>query len=356
MHKIQSDFPLYSHNLPPSLVCNKNSDDCWNNKCDECKGGKRFIETFPLFDTSVEVTWYQWGKKLMASGKEKLQKVQKSGKADVLYNDLTLMVPSFLEHFFIKRKQSDSYMKLKKQVETNDSTAVLEYDFQLFHFLARRSQLTGAKTKIIVFNAALWQSLGCTSVVVVSDGCSHSRDCVVVFSDNIIKQLLNENITALHIWSADPSSQFKNRYIALTLSWLQNECSIEIAWHFFASSHGKGPVDGICGAIKQLAATEVIKRKAIITDHLSFFKVVRDISAIKVFNIAAGELNQRINTSELKAIIDNAPPLPGIFSAHCLKLENGLVKMSQYSDQINVINPSFHLSSFHTNFKPQNLL
>ena len=42
MHKIQSDFPLYSHNLPPSLVCNKNSGDCWNNKCDECKGGKRF--------------------------------------------------------------------------------------------------------------------------------------------------------------------------------------------------------------------------------------------------------------------------------------------------------------------------
>ena len=72
-----------------------------------------------------------------------------------------------------------------------------------------------------------------------------------------------------------------------------------------------------------------------ITDHLSFFKAVRDISAIKVFNITADELNQRINTSELKEIIDNAPPLRGIFSAHCLKSENGLVKMSQYSDQIN---------------------
>ena len=188
-------------------------------------------------------------------------------------------------------------MKLKEQVETNYSAAVLEYDFELFHFLARRSQITGAKTKITVFNAALWQSVGCTPVVVVSDGRSHSRDCVIVFPDHTIKQLLNENITALHIWSDDPSSQFKNRYIAVTLSRLQNECNIEIAWHFFASLHGKGPVDGICGAIKRLAATDVIKRKAIITDHLSSFKVVRDISAIKVFNIAAGEVNQRINTS-----------------------------------------------------------
>ena len=36
---------------------------------------------------------------------------------------------------------------------------------------------------------------------------------------------------------------------------------------------------------------------------------MRDIFAIKVFNITADEVNQRINTSELKAIIDNAPPL-----------------------------------------------
>ena len=39
------------------------------------------------------------------------------------------MVLSFLPHFFIKQKQSDSYMKLKEQVETNDSTAVLEINF-----------------------------------------------------------------------------------------------------------------------------------------------------------------------------------------------------------------------------------
>ena len=80
MHKIQSDFHLYSHDLPPSLVCNKNSDDCWNNKYDECTGGKGFMEKFPLFDTSVKVKWYRWEKKLMGSGKERLQKVQKSGK------------------------------------------------------------------------------------------------------------------------------------------------------------------------------------------------------------------------------------------------------------------------------------
>ena len=67
-----------------------------------------------MFDTSVEVTWCQWDKKLMASGKEQLQKTQMSGKVNVLYNDLKLMVPSFLQHYFIKQKQRDSYIKLKE--------------------------------------------------------------------------------------------------------------------------------------------------------------------------------------------------------------------------------------------------
>ena len=39
------------------------------------------------------------------------------------------MVPWFLQYFFIKQKQSDSYLKLKEQVEINDSTAVLQIDF-----------------------------------------------------------------------------------------------------------------------------------------------------------------------------------------------------------------------------------
>ena len=142
---------------------------------------------------------------------------------------------------------------LKEQVETNDSTAVLQIDFAENYSIFWQDKVQSAlwhKNQITVFTAAFWHSVGCNSAVVVSDDRSHSRDCIIVFLEHIIKQLLNENITALHIWSDGPSSQFKNRYIAATLSWLQNECSTGMTRHFFASSHGKGPVDVIGGAIK----------------------------------------------------------------------------------------------------------
>ena len=66
---------------------------------------------------------------LMIAETTNTMNVKVENDSNVLYNDLTLMVPSFLQHFFIKQKQSDSYMKLKEQVETNDSTAVLQIDF-----------------------------------------------------------------------------------------------------------------------------------------------------------------------------------------------------------------------------------
>ena len=115
-------------------------------------------------------------------------------------------------------------MKLKEQVKTNDSTAILQIDFAENYSTFWQDEVQSAhwhENQITVFTAVLWQSVGCTSAVVVSNDRSHSRDCVIVFLEHIIKQLLNENITALHIWSDGPSSQFKNRYIAATFSWLQ---------------------------------------------------------------------------------------------------------------------------------------
>ena len=149
------------------------------------------MEKFPLFDASVKVTLYQQGKKLMASGQEQLQKVQKNDKANVLYDDLTLMVPSFLQHFFIKQKQSESYMKLKEQVETDESTAVLQTDFAENYSTFWQDKVQSAqwhKNQIIVFTAAVWESVGCILAVVVSEDRSYLRDCVIVFLQGLIEK------------------------------------------------------------------------------------------------------------------------------------------------------------------------
>lgn len=67
--------------------------------------------------------------------------------------------------------------------------------------------------------------------------------------ETLVKQKHPE-VTKAHIFSDGQSSQFKNKYILSILSKLAK--IVQVQWNYFATSHGKGVVDGIGGTIKRL--------------------------------------------------------------------------------------------------------
>ena len=87
-----------------------------------------------------------------------------------------------------------------------------------------------------------------------------------------VSRLLDDipaTVKSVSIWSDGPSSQLKNHYIATSLHALEKH-GIKIMWNFFATSHGKGPVDGIGGSVKHHVWTAVKTRKVIVNDAASF--------------------------------------------------------------------------------------
>ena len=61
----------------------------------------------------------------------------------------------------------------------------------------------------------------------------------------------HEEINTINIFSDGPSSQFKQKYLFSNLwSWEEEHDAI-LKWNFFATSHGKGVVDGIGGTVKR---------------------------------------------------------------------------------------------------------
>ena len=79
-----------------------------------------------------------------------------------------------------------------------------------------------------------------------------------------------------YIFSDGPSSQFKNKYIVNFLHKLNQ--TIDIQWNFFATSHGKGVVDGVGGTIKRLVWKAFIARKAaVVGDAESFYRVAKQL-------------------------------------------------------------------------------
>ena len=64
-------------------------------------------------------------------------------------------------------------------------------------------------------------------------------------------------------WTSDgPTSQFKQRFLFSNLHHWEQDHDITIRMNFFATSHGKGVVDGIGGTVKRSVETHSVREKS----------------------------------------------------------------------------------------------
>ena len=93
-------------------------------------------------------------------------------------------------------------------------------------------------------------------------------------------------------FSDSPSSQFKEQiyccYPMVTMAF------IKVVLGPFATSHGKGPVDGIRGMVTRTATQKVIQRKVNISTAASFYNAISRESNLKPFLIEDMEIRNII--------------------------------------------------------------
>ena len=131
------------------------------------------------------------------------------------------------------------------------------------------------KTQITIFTCVCWFQGSKFCKVVVSDDRGHNKESIIVFLDTLL-QFIPEHVKFVDFWSDGPSSQFKNRFAASMINYFQKEKSITIRWNYFASSHGKGPVDGVGAIIKRFVTQKIMTRKSIVTDVKTFLEAAKD--------------------------------------------------------------------------------
>ncbi len=100
------------------------------------------------------------------------------------------------------------------------------------------------------------------SVVIISDCLAHDAAAVKLYQKKLIQFLKLQNIPMQKItyMSDGAASQYKNCKNFINLCHHQKDYGIEGEWHFFATSHGKGPCDGVGGTVKWLAARASLQR------------------------------------------------------------------------------------------------
>lgn len=92
------------------------------------------------------------------------------------------------------------------------------------------------------------------SFVVISEVLRHDTIAVQVFISKLLTYL-NQlmNIKKAIFMSDGAASQYKNRKNFASLCKFKEKYNIDSEWHFFATSHGKGPCDAIGGTLKRMA-------------------------------------------------------------------------------------------------------
>ncbi|CAF1100880.1 unnamed protein product [Didymodactylos carnosus] len=108
-----------------------------------------------------------------------------------------------------------------------------------------------------IFTAFVWSKNENFSFALPSLDVAHDKFVV----DSRLEIILNHiktvlpNVKGINCFSDDAAVQFKQRFHFRNLIQIANEHKINLSWHFFATSHGKGAVDGIGGVVKRLVCS-----------------------------------------------------------------------------------------------------
>lgn len=102
-----------------------------------------------------------------------------------------------------------------------------------------------------------------TNYIVISDCLVHNSVAVHLFHRNMIAFLRNKfkKMPNKVIYYSDGSAaQFKNKKNFVNLCYHEADFECTAEWHFFATSHGKGPSDALGGTVKREARRASLQR------------------------------------------------------------------------------------------------
>ena len=338
LHKKYPDVvPLYSKaNFTDQCVCDASDERCMANNCEICCDGQLFKEKFKnKVQEDLIFKWYQW----VQDGDNYLMRMEIDGSTYQAFDDLSGQLPKFFWHSFVKDKQARSYQTMKSASTEEDSeTCLLQMDFSENYTCTWQDEIQSAhwrQRQVTVYTVMIYHRLQILSYVIVSDYLEHEKRAVAAFTTHILGMITDTlpTVKSVQIWSDGPSSQYKNRYVFALTSKLQVQHNLNIQWHYFATSHGKGPNDGIGGNAKRIVHRMVMARTAVVNSAAGFAAALHSSgSNINIILMSEEEIIAKCQDLEVGTLWDGLKPFKGTINTHCVKPnEDGTLTLKFYT-------------------------
>ena len=257
----------YNH-LLARLLCNPAQPDCFFGRCESCPGpdGLKSDLASIFEELSIdEITYKSW----ISVDRTNLETIVKS--ADDFLDGLIQSLVQLQRHSFIAKQQA-LYLKHAKE-NLSEGEVVVIGDFAENYSFVMQDEVQGfhwtnTQATIHPFVAYHRASDGNAvstvvplSFVIISDCLIHDTVSVHHFQKKLFT-FLNERfpVRKMIYFSDGAASQYKNRKNFSNLAHHEEDFGVPAEWHFFATSHGKGPCDGVGGTVKRLAARASLQR------------------------------------------------------------------------------------------------
>jgi hypothetical protein len=194
----------------------------------------------------------------------------------------------------------------------------MEFDFAENFSVPQQDQIQAAYYKplsLSLFTCCTWFRGECQSYVIVSESLEHHKEQILPYVLRIL-EMSPEEVQHVNIWTDGPYSQFKNRFVAHAISCFVNNERFQpmlklksIMWNFFATSHGKGAVDGIGAVVKTEMRKKILARKVSINCARDF--VAAHSGSIQVLEMEKPDFDFYKKKYDLQEIFENSPKMNG---------------------------------------------
>lgn len=241
-----------------SLLCKTKAPDCKLRNCDNCPSLESLESSLlkQFEENNIEcITFEQW----ITTDRCDIETLVKP--VDDFIPFFTSKLNSLIPHDFVKTEQSSFLNKTKTDLKdgeflvicdfSENYSFVLQDEVQSHHWNVQQATI---HPFVIYFNEGMETKH--FSFVVISEDLRHDSVAVNLFISKMILFLRTQkskNISKIFFMSDGAASQYKNRKKNSSLCKFKTNYGIDVEWHFFATSHGKGPCDAIGGTIKRMA-------------------------------------------------------------------------------------------------------
>ncbi|CAF1523338.1 unnamed protein product, partial [Didymodactylos carnosus] len=128
------------------------------------------------------------------------------------------------------------------------------------------------------------------------------------------------------------AAQFKQKFLFRNLTHVSERHQLHLMWHFFATNHGKGVVDGLGGTVKGTVYGEIMAGKHQCKNGKDFTKIAQ----AKMPNIILCEITTtEIAKSEtpFKQLFSKTKPVNKTLQIHCVKaVKKDVIEYCYYSN------------------------